>query len=307
MRGALLALSLVLAAGTARAAVVYLKEGGRLEGVLVSSTDAEIVLDTAQGRVRIDMNRVRNVDYAQGAAPAAPSAAAPPQDEERFVRRRRYAPAEETPFDERRQMLSADFGLAAPLSGVVFSGTAGGGSANNGDTGPAYGLQYLYLSSPRVGWGLEFHYYGRDAADAPNLLPSSDARVFGETALLLAVMKYSLTDRRAVRPYVLLGAGGHQTTTTIDARPLPGYSWSDTRTAETRRLVDASAAGLAASLRLGIDFGFVDPTVFSVEAGWTGLTSARYGATPQGTALGITGVTGPLNYFTLTARWGFSF
>ena len=56
-----------------------------------------------------------------------------------------------------------------------------------------------------------------------------------------------------------------------------------------------------------MDFGFADPFVFSVEAGWTGLASATYSATPQGRARGISGVTGPLNYFTFAGRWGFDF
>jgi hypothetical protein len=216
------------------------------------------------------------------------------------------ASAQDPSFDAGRQMLSIDFGLAAPLGGVSFSGTSGGGSANNGDMGSAFGVQYLYFSSPRVGWGAELHYYDRNTADSPSLLPSSDSHVFGDSLLVLGVMKLALTDRRTVRPYVLLGAGAHRSATAIDAHPSVGFVWSDTRTGETRRLVDDSAVGLAASVRLGLDFGFVDSSVFSLEAGWTGLASARYAATPAGQDLGITGVTGPLNYFTFTGRWGFS-
>jgi hypothetical protein len=304
-----LAFVFLIPAGMARAAVVYLKEGGRLEGVLVSSTDAEIVLDTSQGRVRVEMNRVRNVDYAQAAAPAAPAAASPlpPEDADRFYRRRMFVPAASIPFDERRQMLSLDFGLASPQSGIHFSGTAGGGSASNGDVGTAFGFQYLYFSSPRVGWGIEYHYYERGVAESQSLLPLSDSHVFGDTSLLLAVAKFSLTDGGPVRPFLLVGAGGHVSSTVVDSRPLQGYSWSDTQTNETRRLIDGGGAGLAASVRLGVDFGFIDPSVFSMEAGWTGLTSVSYQATTQGSALGISGASGPLNYFTLTGRWGLSF
>ena len=307
MRRILIAFALALAAGTAQAAIVYLKEGGRLEGAVVSSTDVEVVLDTAQGRVRIGMDRIRNIDYAQGAPSAPAPAAEPPREEYRVVRRRRFAPAEEPAFEPPRQLLTFDFGLDTPLSGVGFNGTAGGGSGSNGGTGPAFGLQYIYESSSRVGWGLEFHDYERGAADSSNLLPSAETRVFGETLLLLGVVKCSLTDRGGVRPFALFGAGAHRTTTTIDAEPLPGFGWPDTRTGEARRLVDDSAVGFAASARLGLDFGFADPSVFSLEAGWTLLTSASYRATPQGQALGITGVTGPLNYFTFAGRWGFGF
>jgi hypothetical protein len=303
MRRLFLVLVLALSAETARAAIVYLKEGGQLEGAVVSSTDSEIVLDTSQGRVRIGLDKVQSVDYSQG--PPAVSSPAPP--EYPLVRWRRRAPQEERPFEPRQQMLSIDFGLNAPLNNVSLSGSAGGGSATDGDAGSLIGFQYLYLASPRVGLGLELHYYDRGVADSPNLLPSAESHVFGDTLLFLGVLKYSLSDRRQARPYVLLGAGAHQTTTIVDAHPLPGFAWPITQTTETRRLVDGSALGFAASARVGIDFGFADPAVFSLEAGWTGLSSADYQSTPQGRSLGISGVSGPVNYFTFAGRWGWSF
>jgi hypothetical protein len=294
-------LFLAAIAGETRAAIVYLKEGGRLEGTVVSYTDQAVELDTTQGRVRIAADRVKSVDYGQ----AKPAPSAPPPAAERWERPRRARP-EEPLFDPPQQALSIDFGLAAPLNDVNFS-AIGGGSASNGDVGPLIGFQYLYFTSPRVGWGGEFHYCARSTTDSPGLLASSDSHVFGDTLLLLGVMKYSLVERGSVRPYVLLGAGAHRTSTTIDARPMPGFAWSDTQTDERRRLVDDSATGFAGSARLGLDFGFADPGVFALEIGWTALGSASYGATPQGQALGLSQVRGPLNYFTFAGRWGWSF
>ena len=277
--------TLALSAGAAQAASVHLKDGGRLEGALVSSTDVEVVLDAAQGRVRIDMNRVRNIDYAPGdsPAPALPSAAA------------------------RQHMLSFDFALDAPIRGVNLFGPDVGGSANKGVEGSAVGFQYLYFPTPRIGWGLEFDYFGRSAYDSPNLLASAESQAFADTSLLLGVAKYSLATRGPVRPFVVLGAGAHRTTITVDSHPAPGFVWSDTMTDETRRLVDSSVVGFAATARLGLDFKLFDPSVFSLEAGWTGLARASYQATPEGKALGIAGVTGALTYFTFSGRWGFDF
>ncbi|MFI5348666.1 MAG: hypothetical protein ACHQ2Z_03910 [Elusimicrobiota bacterium] len=305
MKNIIFAFLLALGAGTAQGAIVYLKEGGRLEGALVSSTGAEVVLDTAQGRVRIDMDRVRDIDNTQGGTSAAAPAAAPPPEEYRVLRRRRAESAAQS--EDGRQRLSVDFGLAAPLSAAAFAGTAGGGSANNGVTGPGFGLQYLYNTSPRFGWGLEYDYYQRNVSESASLLPLSNAFVFGDTSLLFGVMKVALADRGPVRPFVLLGAGAYLNSLTINAHPQQGYAWSDTQTGETRTLVDDTALGLAATVRVGLDFGFYDPSVFSLEAGWTGMTSADYQATAQGRALGITGVSGPLNYFMFNGRWGFSF
>lgn len=273
-------------AAASRAATVFLKEGGRLTGNVVSATDREVVLDTAQGRVRVDADRVASIDYGSGGAP--------------------QRPRPEPLFEPRRQSLSLDFGLAAPLSSVDFSGI-GGGSANNGDLGPLIGLQYLYYTSPRIGWGVELNYYDRSQTDSPALVSNSFAHVSGDSLLLLGDLKYALTSEGSVRPYVLLAAGTHRTSTTIDARPNPGFAWSDTGTGEPRRLVDGSSWGAALSVRLGLDFGFADPGVFGLEAGWTGLTNAGYQPTPQGQALGLSRTSSMLNYFTLAGRWGWTF
>jgi hypothetical protein len=47
MKGIIIACVLALSAASAQAATVNLKEGGHLDGALVSATDAEVVLDTA--------------------------------------------------------------------------------------------------------------------------------------------------------------------------------------------------------------------------------------------------------------------
>lgn len=289
--GKALFFSLLLSlSGRALAATVYLKEGGRLEGTVVSRSERSVELETSQGRVRIAADRILRVDDDPPAYASSP----------------RPARAERPLFDPPQQALSLQLGLAAPLTSIDFS-DGGGGTASNGDVGPLIGFQYLYLRSPRTAWGLEFDYYGRSATDSPGLIPAANARVYGDTLLLLGVFKYSLIERGSVRPYLLLGAGGHRTTTTMDARPFDGFVWSDTQTDERRHLIDGSAAGLAASARLGLDFGFADPGVFGLEAGWTILSSGEYGATSQGRDLGLTGVRGPINYFTFAGRWGWSF
>ncbi len=150
------------ASGAAQAAVVYLKQGGHLEGTLLSSTGGALVIETAQGRVSVDLSRVKNVDYGRAPVPAPSDLPAP-----------QALPAGS-------QMLSLDFGLAAPLNDVRLSGTAGGASVNDGATGPAFGLQYLYYASSRLGWGVEFDYFNRNDADSANLLPSEPSASNGE-------------------------------------------------------------------------------------------------------------------------------
>ena len=303
----LILFSIILALGASwgRAAVVHLKGGGTLAGDVVSSSDRQVVIDTSQGRVSVDASRIERIDFGASSPRAASPPAAPPARDEKPAR------SQEELFGPRDQSLSLDLGLAAPLSDIDFSGTSfggvPGGQASNGDIGGRIGLQYLRFTSPRTGWGLEVAYAGRSATDSPDLMPKAFSHVSGGSLLLMGNLKYSLTPDGEVRPYALLGAGAHYTSTTVDSRPNPGFVWSDTLTDERRRLVDGSVWGPALSIRLGLDFLFARPSVFGLEAGWTGLLNSAYRPTAQGQAAGLTGSSPMLNLFTLSGRWGWSF
>jgi opacity protein-like surface antigen len=289
MKIAALIAAFFLAAGAARAeaAVVTLKDGSILRGAVVGQTADGLQLSTPDGTLHIGLDRVLRVDYVEEAAP-------PPLPD-------LPSPGEAAP-SSRRQFVSVGIGLMEPVGSVNFH-SIGGGSADNGDLGGQVGVQYVYFLTPRLGAGLDFDYFNRGGTISERLYPSASASVGGDTDLLLAVLRYSLADRGTARPFVLVGAGGGWNTTTVDVRPAV---WADTGTHETRRLIDDGAWVPAASVRLGVDLdlGALQPGVVTFELGWTGLASARYGATPQGQALGLSGVSGPLNIISFTARCG---
>ena len=292
------AILLAFCAAGARAAVVTLKDGGVLRGTVVGQTADGLELSTPGGTVHVGLDRILRVDYAEPATPVLPGvppfagAAVMPD-----------TPARAAPSDRRRQLLSLGFGLIQPVSRIDFH-SIGGGSADNGDLGAQFGAQYVYFLSPRLGAGLDVDYFDRSGTLSERLFPSASASVAGDTWLMLGILRYSFTDRGIARPFVLVGAGGARNSETVDVRP--SGLWADTSTHETRRLIDDSAWTPAASVRLGLDFD-VDafaPGVVTLEAGWTGLAGARYGATPQGQKLGLSNISGPLNVISFTARYG---
>lgn len=205
-----------------------------------------------------------------------------------------------------RNMVSLGVGVNVPANGVDFHSIPGGGTASNGDAGVQFGAQYLYFVTPRLGAGLNLDYFYRTYTDSPGLFPAANSSVSGDTLLILGILRYTLIDDGWFKPFVLAGAGGARNSTTVDVR---AFKWADTGTNETRRLVDDTQWAPAATLRAGLDFK-VDtfaPGLVTFEAGWTGLASERYRATAPGQAQGLSGVSGPLNIITFTARYGWRF
>lgn len=206
---------------------------------------------------------------------------------------------------ERRRLVSLGLGMIVPVSKVNFH-SIGGGSADNGDPGVQFGGQYVYFLTPRLGAGLNVDYFDRGGTLSTRLYPSADASVAGETWLLLGILRYTLADSGMARPFILIGAGAGWNKTMIDVRP---SVWADTGTHETRRLIDDSAWTPAASVRLGLDIAVDDlmAGIVTLEAGWTGLASARYAGTPRGEARGLSNVSGSLSIMSFAARDGWRF
>ena len=289
------AIFLLACAARAGAAVVTLKDGSSLRGKVTGQTADGLELSTPDGPLHIGLDRVLRVDYAEppplpldlplgGVAPVPPPPAA----------------------GSRRHQISIGLGLIEPVSRIDFH-SIGGGSADNGDLGAQITAQYLYFLAPCLGAGFDFGYLGRSGTISERLFPAASASVDGDSWLMLGVLRYTLMHRGAARPFLLVGAGGAYNSETVDVRP--SGNWADTGTHETRRLIDDNAWTPAASARLGVDVDVeaLSPGVLTFEAGWTGLASARYGATPQGQKLGLSGVSGPLNIITFTARYGWRF
>lgn len=200
-----------------------------------------------------------------------------------------------------RHSISLGAGFVEPVSKVRL----GGGAADNGDLGVQFLGQYAYALTPRLSAGVEAAYAARTGTLSTRLYPAADARVAGDTWLLLGLLHYSPWERGRARPFVELGAGGAWNKTTIDVKP---SLWADTGTREVRRVVDDDAWTPAASVRLGVELAPAALDGFlRLEVGWTGLARASYGATPRGQALGLSGVRGALHMATFSARHGWRF
>lgn len=310
MKKLFLLLCLGILAAPVSAAVVYLKDGSQVRGTIVSATARSVRLHTGNGDLDIQADQIRRVDYAEDEPQVVPTESQAP--EPMVVRRRQRPPREEAATQEAGdQLVSLGVGFAIPTTRVSFA-AAGGGTDSNGDTGLGLGVQYSYFVTPRLAAGFDLESLNRSPTGSQTLLPNTNTDLYGNTLLMLATARYSLTDHGNVRPYILAGIGPNRTSTIADSTPNLDSGWDDdgdgiADSFETRTLVDESHWGLATTARFGLDFMLPDPALLSLEVGWTGLSNAAYTATPDGKALGLNDVTGKLSFVTIAARWGWRF
>jgi hypothetical protein len=280
-----------------QAAVVYLKDGSRVKGTIVSATARDIQLHTPDGMLSISNERIDRIDYAD-------TDAAPPPRVRPVAVATSPAPLD---LSTRPHYFALGMGAAFPLSRVDFQGT-GGGTDRNGDAGILIGWQYLYHLSPRWAAGLTMDYMHRSRSASQNLLPASTTDVSGDSIFFLPTVKFLLATSGVTRPYISAGLGMNQTSTIIKGTPNIGYEWSDTSSFETRTLMDDDHWGLASTVRTGLDFhGPFDSTVVSLELGWTRAFNPSYDATSAGKDLGLESVSGTMDVLSVAFRYGWRF
>jgi len=298
---ALLTALVVLLAPSSNAVVIYLKDGSRIKGTVVSSTARDMDVHTPEGMITIANERIDRVAYhEEEPAPPAMAAAAVP------VTRRRLD-LYQAAYPELPHSFSIGVSGGFPISGLDFQST-GGGSDDNGGAGVSFGGEYLQRLSPRWSGGFNLDYMYREGIASQSLLPASSTDVFGHTLLMMPVAKFNFIEKGAVRPYILGGLGVNRTSTVIESTPDLGFEWSDTHTAETRTLVDQAHWGFASTLRTGLDFYMPwNPQIWSLEFGWTHIANSAYGATAAGQDLGLQSVTGKLDVLTVGMRVGWRF
>jgi opacity protein-like surface antigen len=284
---------------------VHLKDGTSVQGSIIGAGTERIEVNTINGSMLIPRERITAIEIAPSeitpTAPPMPPAAAPPPD---FFPRKPAASQEAPGFGPGADILSLQFGLAIPISQVSFS-PIGGGNALNGDVGAILGLQYLHQLGRRLGLGLEFEYADRSTNETFGLFPSGVAYVSGDSLIFMGEGRWDLRDHGSVRPYVLGGLGAHRTTETIDARPFPGSFWATTFPFDTRQLIDDDLWGLASCVRFGVDFPMDHNASVGFDLSWLRLGAGTFHATPQGQAVGLTGVSGALDIISLAARIAF--
>lgn len=296
---------LILSAASARAEVIYLREGGSIIGRVTSSDGTTIVVRTANGTIRIPQSKVDRIDYGTGrSAESAPAPAAPPPPV-RSARTERYY-GDPGPIGEGSRLLSFGLGFANPLGTIDFSQIRGGGSDRIGALGAEMDFRAIYMTSPYLGFGFGTALMIPGDENSTALIPNTSTDLSGGSAIFEGLFHWIINPNDPARVHVTGGLGFHVSSLTADSTPLPGFHWSDTGSFETRRLIDDSDAGFAGSLHAGVDFPINPALTIGGETGFY-WTDYSYKPTSTGQYMGLSGVSGNNRFWTLSGRltWRF--
>ena len=71
----------------------------------------------------------------------------------------------------------------------------------------------------------DLSFFNRSRTGSQSLLPNANSDVYGNTLLMMATLRYSLTDRGWARPFILGGVGTNRTSTILETTPNTLISW----------------------------------------------------------------------------------
>jgi len=179
------------------------------------------------------------------------------------------------------QRLSLDVGAAFPTGVNDFSTSA--------RMGPQVGAQYLYEIDENFDVGLQadyFHFGSKDYTLTNNGTGGQLNARSQDTAATVEIMgRYNLLqDAAQFAPYLHSGVGMAYFRQKSSGEPLPGSTWTDTGTGETRQLQDDSSLGFAFSFGAGVDTKLSDNLILGLETAWHifGVSKTTYGTTAIG-------------------------
>jgi opacity protein-like surface antigen len=170
--------------------------------------------------------------------------------------------------------LSLDIGAGIPTSANDFS--------NSERIGPMGGLQYLYSLNEYWGVGVQadyFHFAAKDHSILSNTGGQVNVRSWDNVATLEIMGRYNLMPNVKFVPYLHSGVGLTYFHQIANGEPLPGSTWADTGSNETRDLQDVATVNFAYSIGIGVETSLTNNLVLGLESAWQifGVSKTTYG------------------------------
>ncbi len=161
------------------------------------------------------------------------------------------------------QRLGVEAGAAYPTSVNGFSSSA--------KTGPTAGFSYLQEYGDFLGAGVQadyFHFGAKEQALKSAAGGEVNTRSQEDIATLEIIGRYFPLPLSRFKPYFQGGTGATFFRQRSTGRPLPGFTWENTNTVETRRLLTKQSVGLAFSIGAGVETNLSPTLILGMEAAW---------------------------------------
>lgn len=152
---------------------------------------------------------------------------------------------------------------------------AGDNKDDMGKAGGAAGLQVMVPVTDQFSVGIDIlnHTFGEKTSDT--VLPGTRATYKFNAASFLLGGRLQLPKDK-LRPYIFAGMGLGQSSGWADIQPNPGLIWTDTGTAEKRRILDDSGTAFAAAGAIGLDCFLNDLFSLGIESRYTYIGKTTY-------------------------------
>jgi opacity protein-like surface antigen len=200
------------------------------------------------------------------------------------------------------------YGGGASLSGRYHQPGVNKDEQDYADSGGIIGGQFLYYinDSPCLALGFDVFHSNFDAHNSYQLLANryTSSSANNTTGLIIARLAYP---KGRFRPYIQGGFGAQATSLTLDGSPINSTSWNDTRTTETRSLLDSSHVGAAIEGAVGLHIYLTQRVFVGAEYKVIDLIGKDFSPTAAGQQEGLLSANGTTGMSSIGFMLGFGF
>jgi opacity protein-like surface antigen len=190
-------------------------------------------------------------------------------------------------------------GGAFPLSDLEIEG---GGSEKIGESGGAIGVQLMVPIDEQISVGFDFLNQAFGEKKSDSLIPTARTTYQFSSRTFLAGVRYTMKKEKW-HPFLFGGLGVGYLSGTADLEPAAGYIWSDTGTAEKRKILDDSGAAAAVALAFGADYAVTPRFSFGAEGRFSYIGKTTFTTRSISTTTSTVGeIKGNSSSFALLAR-----
>lgn len=203
-----------------------------------------------------------------------------------------------------KNVMTLRIGPSIPLSEIE-----GNAKDKAGDPGLGFGFEFLHMTRPQLGIGMEFSILSGSDRNSSVLLTNGNTTTSVQDQVFLALIKWFPVPEAKFSPFLGFGLGVGSTDLKMTAAPQSGYIWTATGTSERTTLIDSKESSVAWGLRAGGELHLGPRLLLGGELAFTGVGTTTHAPTAAGRRVipGFTGLRGASSSLQTSARLSYQF